>query len=86
MIFRSTNIVTASLVIQNHLTQLIWYYVTKTSNRVTILMPASDCLVNIFSSFYCFVLMKEGWEKEEIGIHTCACTHTHTTHTPNTSK
>lgn len=74
MIFHFTKIVTISPVIQNHLTQLIWYCITKNSNEITVFSCQNQtALWILFSSLYSLVLMKEGWE-EELRTHT----HTHT--------
>ena len=66
-----------SLIIQNHLIQLILYYVTKISNKITVFScQLQTALWIFFSGFYCFVL-----NERRVGKGGNTHTHTHT-HTP----
>lgn len=77
--FHSTKIVSISLVIQNHLTQLICYYVTKNTNKITILMAARDCIAYIlFLAFIVVYSLKKGGMRRKY-THTQA-------HTSDTCK
>lgn len=58
--FHSTTIVSISLIIQNHLTQLICYCATKNANKITTLMAAWDCIAYIFFLAFIVYSLKNG--------------------------